>query len=159
MEEPNMGFYYAAERKRFEKEWDKLRKEYEAAGMSLVSIQLLYEFDLEFFRSQRTYINHTQTMPDEYINEEQTDNSALFRKFETSVSVFNESDIPGRYAWLDTIENQQLALALRQLTGEDLELLTLFAMDGFTQSEIATMLKCNQSVISRKLKRIKNFLR
>ena len=76
-----MGFYYATERKRFEREWDKLRKEYEAAGMLQETIQLLYEFDLEVFRSQRTYVNHTQAMPSEYINSDEMEHSTLFRKF------------------------------------------------------------------------------
>ncbi len=54
-----MGFYYAAEKKRFERKWAKLRREYEAAGMNPADIQLLYEYDLEYFRSHRTYMSHT----------------------------------------------------------------------------------------------------
>lgn len=153
-----MGFYYATERKRFDREWAKLRKDYEAAGMPTEAIQLLYEFDLRCFRSQRTYKIHTQAMPSEYINREEMENSNLFRKFANSAVSFDESDFSGRYAWVDTIENQELLQHLCQLSKDDLELLTLYAIEEFTQSEIAQKLGCNQSVISKKLKRIKNFL-
>ena len=153
-----MGFYYATERKRFEREWAKLRRDYEAAGMSAEAIQLLYEFDLEFFRSQRTYENHTQVMPSEYIGDDNSGHSTLFRKFAISTVTFDEADFVGRYAWVDTIENQDLLQHLRQLSKDDLELLTLYVIEEFTQSEIAQKLGCNQSVISKKLKRIKIFL-
>lgn len=154
-----MGFYYAAERKRFERKWDNLRKEYEAAGMRPEAIRLLYEFDLEVFRSQRTYINHTQPMPSEYIRGEQADNSTLFRRYETGVSAFDEADLPGRYAWVDAIENQQLALALQQLTEEDLELLTFLILEEHTQRELAKKWGCTQKTISARLKRIKRLLK
>lgn len=154
-----MGFYYATERKRFELEWDKLRSEYEAAGMTAEAIQLLYEFDLELFRSQRTYENHIQAMPDEYINDDKSGSSALFRKFASSTVSFDESDFSGRYAWVDTIENQRLALLLRQLSDEDLELLTFLVQEEHTQRELAQKWHCSQKTISSKLKRIKSALK
>lgn len=154
-----MGFYYATERKRFEQEWNKLRKEYEAAGMTSETIQLLYEFDLEFFRSQRTYENHTQVMPNEYIGDKESSHSSLFRKFAISTVTFDEADFSDRYSWIYTIENQNLLQSLCKLSEDDLELLTLYAIEGFTQSQIAKRLGCNQSVVSKKLKRIKIFLK
>ena len=145
-----MGFYYATERKRFEREWDKLRKEYEAAGMPSEAIQSLYEFDLEFFRSQRTYINRTQSMPEEYISDDDSERSSIFRKF---------ANFSGRFAWVDTIENQQLACALRQLSDEDLELLTFLVLEEHTQRELAEKLGCTQEAISKRFIKIKKFLK
>lgn len=150
-----MGFYYATERKRFEREWDKLRKEYEAAGMTQETIQLLYEFDLEVFRSQRTYVNHTQAMPSEYINSDEMEHSTLFRKFKLNTTTFDESNFSGQYAWVDSIENQKLALILRQLSDKDLELLTYLVLEEHTQRELAQKWGCAQSAISQRLKKIK----
>lgn len=150
-----MGFYYATERKRFEREWAKLRKEYEAAGMTTETIQLLYKFDLELFRSQRTYENHTQVMPSEYISGDESGHSTLFRKFSNSTVSFDEADFSGRYAWVDTIENQRLALLLRQLSDKDLELLTFLILEEHTQRELAQKWGCSQAAISQRCKKIK----
>lgn len=152
-----MGFNYAIERKKFEQKWAELRKEYEAAGMDQEAIELLYQFDLEAFRSERTYARHTQTLPSEYIDDE-SENTTLFRKFVNSTVFFDESDFYGRYAWVDTIENQHLALALRQLSDKDLELLTFLALEEHTQRELARKWGCSQKSVSARLKRIKNFL-
>ncbi len=154
-----MGFYYATERKRFEREWAKLRKDYEAAGMSTEAIQTLYEFDLEFLRSQRTYENHTQVMPSEYIDDDNSGCSTLFLKFATSSVSFDESDFSGRYAWVDTIENQRLVFLLKQLSDEDLELLTFLVLEEHTQRELAEKLGCTQEAVSKRYIRIKNFLK
>jgi len=137
-----MGFYYATERKRFEQEWAKLRKQYEATGMDTKAIQLLYEFDLEVFRSQRTYENHTQAMPNEYISKNDLEHSTLLRKFGTQSITFDEAEFSGRYAWVDTIENQHLALTLRKLSDKDLELLTFPVLEEHTQRELAQKWGC-----------------
>lgn len=154
-----MGFYYAAERKRFEQRWAKLRKEYEEAGMPSETIQLLYEFDLEFFRSQRAYENHTQAMPSEYVSNDGTSHSTLFRKFPISTVTFDETDFSGRYAWVDAIENQKLALMLQKLSKEDLELLTFLVLEEHTQKELAEKLGCTQEAISKRFVRIKKILK
>ena len=53
-----MGFNYSIERKKFEREWKKIREEYLEAGMSESSIMQLYQFDLASFYSNRRYIMH-----------------------------------------------------------------------------------------------------
>lgn len=154
-----MAFYYAAEKKRFEQEWAQLRKEYAAAGMDEDAIQRMYEFDLEVFRSQRTYSNHTQPLPNEYIDEDGLDRSVLFRKYVNSTISFDETDFPGRYAWVETIENQKLARLLRQLTDKDLEVLTFLVMEEHSQRELAKKWSCSQKVVSSRLNRIKKFFK
>lgn len=154
-----MGFYYAAEKKRFDRKWAKLWKEYETAGMKSTDIQMIYEYDLEFFRSQRTYRNRTQAIPSEYIQDEQVDSSSLLRKFEIWEPSFDESDFPDRYAWVDSIENQRLIQLLRQLSDEDLELLTFLILEEHTQRELAQKWGCTQKTISMRLKRIKDLVK
>lgn len=154
-----MGFYYATAKKRFERKWAKLRKEYEAAGMNPADIQLLYEYDLEYFRSQRTYMSHTQALPSEYIQDGQVDNSTLIHRFGIFSPSFDEADFPGRYGWVDSIENQQLAHLLRQLSDEDLELLTFLVLEEHTQRELAQKWGCTQAAVSQRFNKIKNLLK
>lgn len=154
-----MGFNYAQEKKRFDQTWDGLYKEYIEAGMDPESIQSLYEFDLDFFRSQRRYRSHTQDLPLETNSGETKGISALLCRFTHGTSSFSESDFSGRYTWVDTIENPQLSLRLKQLSDEDLELLTLLVFEEWSQRELAQILGCSQSAISQRFNRIKKFLK
>lgn len=153
-----MGFYYAVEKKRFEQEWSKLRVEYAKAGMSAEDIENIYKFDLETFCSQRTYINHTQPLPNTYISGNEAENSTLFRKFGTTTFSFSIEDFSGRYDWVEMIENQRLASLLRQLSEEDLELLTFLVLEEHSQRELAQKWGCTQKTISARFNRIRKFL-
>ena len=48
-----MGFNYAAEKKKFETLWARLRREYRTAGMSDAAIQKMHDFDWEVFKQER----------------------------------------------------------------------------------------------------------
>ena len=48
-----MGFNYAAEKKKFETLWARLRREYRAAGMSDAAIRKMHDFDWEVFKQER----------------------------------------------------------------------------------------------------------
>lgn len=150
-----MGFYYATEKKRFDREWAKLREEYEAAGMSPEAIQLIYAFDWECFCSQRTYVNHTQTLPNESISDDEIKRSTLFRKYINSMASFDDMTTASRHAWVDTIENQKLVSALQNLSHEDLELLTFLVLEEHTQRELAKKLGCTQAAVSKRFTIIK----
>ena len=83
-EEPDMGFNYAAGKKKFETLWVRLRREYRAAGMSDAAIQRMHDFDWEVFKQERIYRLHTQDLGIGIFDEpsaEQEDKSALMRKF------------------------------------------------------------------------------
>lgn len=88
-----MGFYYAREKARFDRMWDKLREEYKSAGMADTAIQALYDFDWRWFCSQRTYNSHNQQLPEAMIrNDSDEENSRLFQKF-AALAVLPESEI------------------------------------------------------------------
>mgnify|MGYP007016902505 FL=1 len=53
-----MGFNYAAEKKKFETLWARLRREYRAAGMPDAAIQKMHDFDWEVFKQERIYRLH-----------------------------------------------------------------------------------------------------
>ena len=48
---------------------------------------------------------------------------------------------------------------LEKLKEEDLKILTLYAYDGYTVTEISKVLRCSQPTISIKIKRITKFLK
>lgn len=59
-----MEFNYALERLRFEKQWKLLRKWYQEAGMDEDAIKKLYQFDLQWFNSERRYIRRRIDLPE-----------------------------------------------------------------------------------------------
>ena len=154
-----MGFHYAYEKKKFDARWRALREYYTSCGMAQQAINALYEFDWAWFCSQRSYENRTQELPGSYIDEDAPErNSSLFRRFQELSVQFDENSFPERYAWIETVEDDQLRARLASLSQGDLELLTLYAIEGYSQPAIARRMGCCQSVVSRKLARIRNFL-
>ena len=77
-----MGFNYAAEKKKFETLWARLRREYREAGMSDAAIQKMHDFDWEVFKQERIYRLHTQDLGIGIFDEpsaEREDKSALMK--------------------------------------------------------------------------------
>ena len=77
-----MGFNYAIEKAKFEREWTQLRVEYEKAGMSNEKINILHDYDWENFKKERIYAIHTQEFREaQYDNgsNSQGDKSPLFK--------------------------------------------------------------------------------
>lgn len=154
-----MAFYYAKEKRGFDREWEKLRSEYTTAGMSGEDIDKLYAFDWDWFCSRRRFMNHTQGLPAENIEgDDSKEQSSLIQKFASFSVSLDETLMGGRYGWVEEIEDGELLDKLRQLSTDDLELLTLIAIEGYSQSELARKTGAVQSVISRKLTRIKKLL-
>ena len=155
-----MAFYYAKEKREFDWEWEQLRREYEAAGMSEENIQALYDFDWQWFCSRRRFMDHTQSLPAETIDgEDSREQSSLIRKFASFSVCFDEFQLGGRYGWVEEIEDSKLLDKLRKLSDDDLELLTLIAIEGYSQSELARMGFEKQYKLSRRITRIKKFLK
>jgi len=155
-----VGFNYAKERRKFEDEWVKLRKQYRETGFSEEGIAAMRTYDEEVFRQQRRFDNHSQELPTEDFGEDGSENrTSLFEKFESLAVTFDESSFEGRYAWVDSVSDPKLAAKLKRLKEKDLELLTLYAIDGYSQPEIARLLCRGQATISEKLTRIKKLLK
>lgn len=56
-----------------------------------------------------------------------------------------------RFTWIGEIEDERLLSALEKLKEEDLKILTLYAYDGYTVTEISKVLRCSQPTISIKI--------
>ena len=154
-----MEWHDGTERRRFEREQAELRKQYLAAGMTEDQIQALYAFDCEWYKSCRREAVHTQqldiqTSEDEDINK---DNPLYKKFFEKLAKEDNHADY-SRYGWIEEVENKQLYLAIGKLTEKDKEIVAMM-VEGFNQNEIAAHFGVKKAAISRKIGRIKNFLR
>ena len=152
-----MGFNNATERKKFEQRWASLRKKYRKAGMPKEKIDEMYEFDWSTFLSERRYREHTQPLPTESINEDEDGMSGLFKKFDSLKVTFSEDDFSGRYSWVETIEDPDLHAKVASLSLEDLELITLVAIEDYNQSDLERIGYQRQYTTSRRLAKIKKF--
>ena len=155
-----MGFNYGLEKKNFDSQWAMTRKQYEDAGMSSEAIQAMYNYDWSVFNANRSYQNHTQEMAAPSFEQSEESYSPLMNKYQEAVSVTDTyHETKSRFAWIGEIENERLLSALENLSEDDLKLLTFYACEGYTVTEISKVLGVSQPTISIKIKRITNFLK
>jgi hypothetical protein len=160
MEEFQMEFNYALERRKFEKQWKLLQKQYREAGMDDASIDQIYKFDLLWFNSERRYIRHQADLPDDMTvcNFPCSDAEPHVEKILPSSGPLNVSPSDRRW-WIDEIEDEELLRKLMTLSDADIELLTALVFEGKTQSEFAWAKGTNQKSVSRQLSQISKILR
>ena len=136
-----------------------LRVQYREAGMSEDAIQAMYEFDLGVLNSERAYITNTMTVSgaaDDCAAKETSD----FKQYEKAVTVTDTyHETKSRFAWIGEIENEQLLTALETLKVEDLEIITMYAYEGYDITEISKVYGVSRPTISIKIKRITKFLK
>lgn len=156
-----MGFNYAIEKAKFEKEWKRLRTEYEAAGMSDEKISIMHKYDWENFKRERIYSLHTQEFKKAQFDEqsEQNDKSPLLKKFLSAISCWDDYSEGSPTGWVEDISDERLMSRLKELSPDELELLTKIVILGFTQSDLEKMGCGKQYAISRKISRIKKSLK
>ena len=123
------------------------------------AIQAMYEFDLGVLNSERAYITNTMTVSgvaDDGAAKETSD----FKQYEKAVTVTDTyHETKSRFAWIGEIENEQLLTALETLKVEDLEIITMYAYEGYDITEISKVYGVSRPTISIKIKRITKFLK
>ena len=156
-----MSWNNAYETKKFEARQKKQADEYRVSGMAEEQIQAMYEFDLEQFSSERRYREHTQAfIPDDF-DEDKDDEEKLsiFEKFQAVLTVsIEDSGVKSRYWWIEEIEDAEQYKRIKLLNPEDIELITRYVYDGYTQDEIAKQYSCTKQNIQKKFRRIKKSL-
>ncbi len=155
-----MGFNYGLEKKKFEAEWKKIRKEYEEAGMSEVAINAMYEYDLNAFNKRRSVSNHEQQIPgfDDMDSVKSDTESPLLLRCAASLATEDTYSFGGRFDWIEEFSNESISKKIYGLSDEDKELLTLVFFDEFTIKEIAAMKELTVQGVHYHLNRIKKFL-
>lgn len=147
-----MGFHYAREKQKFDAEWERLSAWYQAEGMSAETIKELYKYDWAVFCQQRSFENRTQPLPEEPA-------SALYQKFAQLTTVMTGTNLRGRYDWIESLDDEEIAGRLKKLSVDDRELLTQIVMDGLTKAEVARLRGVTRQSINDKIQRIKKFLK
>ena len=155
-----MGFNYGLEKKNFDSQWAVTRKQYEDAGMSNEAIQAMYDYDWSVFNANRSYQNHTQEMAAPSFEQSEESYSPLMNKYQEAVSVTDTyRETKSRFAWIGEIENERLLAALENLSEDDLKLLTLYAYEGYNESEISKAFNVSQPAIHKRIMKISIFLK
>ena len=155
-----MGFNYGLEKKNFDRQWAMLRKQYEDAGMSIEAIQTMYEYDWSVFNAARSYQNHTQEIAAPSFEQGEEAYSPLMNKYQEAISITEHyRETKSRFTWIGEIENEQLLTALETLKVEDLEIITMYAYEGYDITEISKVYGVSRPTISIKIKRITKFLK
>ena len=159
-----MGFNYGLEKKNFDRQWAMLRKQYEdagmSAGMSIEAIQTMYEYDWSVFNATRSYQNHTQEIAAPSFEQGEEAYSPLMNKYQEAISITEHyRETKSRFTWIGEIENERLLSALENLSEDDLKLLTLYAYEGYNESEISKVFYVSQPAIHKRIMKISIFLK
>ena len=155
-----MSFNKGCELKKFEAHWEKLRIEYAAAGMTEDAIQKMYDYDRQQFNSERTFIERTQEFTAPAYESSEEEASPLMLRYQEAITTTDTyHETKSKFAWIGEIENERLLSALENLSEDDLKLLTFYAYEGYTVTEISKVLGVSQPTISIKIKRITKFLK
>ena len=154
-----MSFNNGNERRKLNAKWEHLRVQYRKAGMSEDAIQAMYEFDLGVLNSERAYITNTMTVSDTIDDSTATETSD-FKQYEKAITVTDTyHETKTRFAWVGEVQNERLHTGLEKLSDEDLKLLTLYAVSGFNEYEIAKVFGFSQPAIHKRIARITLFLK
>ena len=63
------------------------------------------------------------------------------------------------FAWIGEIEDERLLTALEHLKKEDLEIITLYAYEGYSVVELSKVYRIAHQNISKRIARITKFLK
>ena len=152
-----MKFNYFIEKNKFEEEWAELRTCYELAGMKPDAIEAMYEYDWDRFKAERVEALHTQeiTLENGSQDDYDTHRNVLPSKYTEKMSADSDSNSDhSRFWWIEQLSSRKLLEGIRNLTSEELELLMLYYLEGYTQKECAERLGLSQSTINYRLGRI-----
>lgn len=134
-----MHFNYKEEYAKFMAEWTNEEKLLRSQNASDELIEEIYRFSLSQFNSYRRYYRHKEDLNESY-------------------ELGQEQELDNGFDFLETIDNPVLLKGLLKLKKQDLELIILYAK-GYTEKEIALKYGHSQPNISKKLARIKKYLK
>ena len=154
-----MSFNNGNERRKLNAKWEQLRVQYREAGMSEEAIRAMYEFDLGVLNSERAYDANTVAVCD---GEDDVDarKASDLKQYEAAITVTDTyRETKSRFGWIGEIENERLLSALENLSEDDLKLLTLYAYEGYNESEISKVFNVSQPAIHKRIMKISLFLK
>lgn len=157
-----MAWNNAYETKKFEQEQEMLVIQYRNAGMNEQQIQAMSEFDRYVFHNERAFRTHNQPLQEPTFDEDATcdesDNALLLKYLDAFSTTIDDLRFHSRNWWIEEISDPALAARLRALSEDDLTLLSQYLFENTTQKDLAEYYGISQKNISKKIRRIKNFL-
>lgn len=157
-----MEYNVAKERIKFFAEQDRLAKEYRKAGMTEEQIKVMFDYDYEVFKKERVFREHNnfidlEAFEDEYVSEDKASVMDSFPdRFSTDFTYLKPWE---RYEWVERIENPDLYGSLKELPESDLELITLYAIEGYLMKEIAEILGITRQAVGKRIQKLKKIIK
>ena len=146
-----MEFNNGNERRKLNKKWERLRVQYQQAGMSEDAIQAMYDFDLGVLNSERSYVANTLAIVDD--GDDNTGRkSSDFKQYEKAITVTDTyHETRTRFAWVGEIKDKRLQEGLEKLSDEELRLITLYFRDEYSTVELSKVYGIAQQNISKRI--------
>lgn len=154
-----MEFNNGNERRKLNKKWERLRVQYQQAGMSEDAIQAMYDFDLGVLNSERSYVANTLAIVGD--GDDSTGRkSSDFKQYEKAIAVTDTyHETRTRFAWVGEIKDKRLQEGLEKLSDEELRLITLYFRDEYSTVELSKVYGIAQQNISKRILKITKFLK
>ena len=142
---------------------EKERQWLHDCGMAEEDIDRITAFDLKLYRADRRQMRHDKGQSYEDVLElyEKEPRPGERRQGTVPSSMISDPDTFGPADpayWVEELDTPALAAAVKSLDPADLELLTLYAMEGKTQCQIAVLRGVSQKTVSRRLEIIRSIL-
>ena len=154
-----MEFNNGNERRKLNKKWERLRVQYQQAGMSEDAIQAMYDFDLGVLNSERSYVANTLAIVDDG-DDNTRRKSSDFKQYEKAITVTDTyHETRTRFAWVGEIKDKRLQEGLEKLSDEELRLITLYFRDEYSTVELSKVYGIAQQNISKRILKITKFLK
>ena len=151
-----MQFVYGYEKYRFDKDWEKMEKEYLKHGMDEKSIRELRKFDRKAFSRERAFRTRNIFFEDYYTDKNRTVN--LIEKYNRSALSVFDTYFEEIENWFELIDDEELAERIRALDKTDLIIFRDYYVYAKQQKEIAEKLGSTRRRIQRRLANIRKKL-
>ncbi len=123
------------------------------------TIKQIYEFDLQWFNSDRRYIRRQADLPENMTVYDFTCSDGRSDTEEVLPDSGALNVTPSdRCWWINEIEDEELLRKLMLLSDSDIDLLTALVFEGKTQAEYAQSKSTNQQSVSRQFQQIRKIL-
>lgn len=152
-----MSFNNGYERKLFNRQQERQAAQYRKAGMSEESIQAMFVYDHAGFCLYRREKEHA-IEPSAMIAADDCTGDTRYMDMDELPAKAPLIASTNRYAWIDELENEEMAEAIRGFSDDYKEIMTLL-FEGFKEREIAQMRGVVETAIINKVTRIRKRLK
>ena len=113
-----------------------------------------------FHNDKTPSIERTQELSNSSFECSEDETSPLMQKYmEATTIVDTYHETKSSFAWIGEIEDERLLTALEHLKKEDLEIITLYAYEGYSVVELSKVYRIAHQNISKRIARITKFLK